>query len=206
MKRVMKARKGRPVFLIDIAVPRDIDAAVGKLDGVYLFDIDDLEKVVAQNLEGRKAEAEAAERIVEAEAAQFLAWLRAQGVVPTIKELRERFAQIARAEAEKTVQTLANTAALSDKQEKLVRQMAESIINKLLHTPLMALKTPDDDEAEALVAATRRLFALPEQELAEAARTAALAADAAERAVARAVDDKAFAGEAEKNAKKGSGS
>jgi glutamyl-tRNA reductase len=163
MKRVMKARKNRPVFVIDIAVPRDIEHAVGKLDGVYLFDIDDLDKVVSDNIKGRQNEAEAAERIVEAEAAQFLAWMRAQGVVPTIKDLRERFSQVARAEAEKTIQALGQ-ATLGEKGEKALRQMAEGIINKLLHTPLMALKTPDDEEAEALVTATRRLFALPEPE------------------------------------------
>ncbi len=162
MKRVMKARKNRPVFIIDIAVPRDVEHVVGKLDGVYLFDVDDLDKVVEGNLKGRQVEAEAAERIVEAEATQFLAWMRSQGVVPTIKELRERFAQVARAEAEKTIAFLGGQATLGDKGERAVKQMAEAIINKLLHTPLMALKTPDGDEAEALVAATRRLFALPE--------------------------------------------
>ena len=165
MKRVMKARKHRPVFMIDIAVPRDIEHAVGKVDGVYLFDIDDLDKVVADNLKGRQSEAEAAERIVEAEAAQFLAWMRSQGVVPTIKDLRERFSQVARAEAEKTIAALGGqSVVLGDKGEKALKQMAEAIINKLLHTPLMALKTPDGAEAEALVQATRRLFALPEPE------------------------------------------
>jgi glutamyl-tRNA reductase len=166
MKRVMKARKHRSIFLIDIAVPRDVESPVGKLDGVYLFDVDDLERVVAENLKERAKEAEAAERIVEAEAAQFLAWMRQQGVVPTIKELRERFAQVARAEAERTLQQLAGAGAgaVNEKTEKAVRQLAESIINKLLHTPLMALKTQDGDEAEALVQATRRLFALPEKE------------------------------------------
>jgi glutamyl-tRNA reductase len=169
MKRVMKARRNRPVFMIDIAVPRDIEHAVGKLDGVYLFDIDDLDKVVMDNLKGRQHEAEAAERIVEAEAAQFLAWMRAQGVVPTIKDLRERFAQVARAEAEKTIATLGGPTVLGEKGEKALKQMADSIINKLLHTPLMALKTPDGEEAEALVQATRRLFALPEDKPAEGA-------------------------------------
>jgi glutamyl-tRNA reductase len=164
MKRVMKARRNRPVFMIDIAVPRDIEHVVGKLDGVYLFYIDDLDKVVSDNLKGRQTEAEAAERIVEAEAAQFLAWMRAQGVVPTIKDLRERFAQVARAEADKTIAALGGANALGDKGEKALKQMADSIINKLLHTPLMALKTPDGAEAEALVSATRRLFALPEAE------------------------------------------
>jgi glutamyl-tRNA reductase len=163
MKRVMKVRRHRPIFVIDIAVPRDAEPAVGKLDGVYLFDIDDLEKVVAETLKERAKEAEAAERIVEAEATQYLAWLRSQGVVPTIKDLRERFAQVARAEAEKTVAQLVGAGLPPDKVEKAVRALAESIINKLLHTPLMALKTPDAEDAEALAQATRRLFALPDE-------------------------------------------
>jgi glutamyl-tRNA reductase len=159
----MKVRRHRPIFVIDIAVPRDAEPAVGKLDGVYLFDIDDLEKVVAETLKERAKEAEAAERIVEAEATQYLAWLRSQGVVPTIKDLRERFAQVARAEAEKTVAQLVGAGLPPDKVEKAVRALAESIINKLLHTPLMALKTPDAEDAEALAQATRRLFALPDE-------------------------------------------
>ena len=99
-----------------------------------------------------------AARIVEAETAQFDGWLRAQGAVPTIKELRERCAQIARAEAEKTIAQLGGAEALSDKQEKAIRYMAEAIVNKLLHKPLMALKNPED--ADALIAATRKLFEL----------------------------------------------
>jgi glutamyl-tRNA reductase len=164
MKRVNKARKHRSIFLIDIAVPRDVEPTVGKLDGVYLFDVDDLERVVADNLKGRFREAEAGERIVEAEAAQFLAWQRQQGVVPTIKDLRERFGAVARAEAEKTLAQLGGAGPIGERTEKAVRQLAESIINKLLHTPLMTLKAHDGDDAEALVAAARRLFALTDAE------------------------------------------
>lgn len=160
MKRVVKARRHRPLFLIDIAVPRDVEAQVAKLDGVYLFDIDDLERVVAENLEERRAEADAAERIVEAEAAQFLAWWRSQGVVPTIKDLRERFTQVARAEVERTLGSLGRE--LDPRHEQAIRRLADSIVAKLLHTPLMALKAGEGEETEALVAATRRLFALPD--------------------------------------------
>jgi glutamyl-tRNA reductase len=159
LKRVMKARRHADLFVIDIAVPRDVEPVAGKLDGVYLFDVDDLEKVVAENLAERGVHAAAAARIVEAETAQFDAWLRAQGAVPTIKELRERCAQIARAEAERTIAQLGGPEVLGEKQQKAIRLMAESIVNKMLHKPLMALKDPE--AAEALVAATRRLFELP---------------------------------------------
>ncbi|HKA91696.1 MAG TPA: glutamyl-tRNA reductase [Haliangiales bacterium] len=156
LKPVTRARRYRPLFIVDIAVPRDVEPEVGKLEGVYLFDIDDLEEVVVQNRKGRDAEAQSAERIVEAETAQFLSWLRAQGVVPTIKDLRERFLGVAAAEAERTLGVLG--ARLDAGGQAAVRQMAEAIVAKLLHTPLMALKT--EEEADDLVAAARRLFAL----------------------------------------------
>ena len=156
LKTVLKARRYRPLFIVDIAVPRDVEADAGKLDGVYLFDIDDLENVVAQNRKGRDDEAQSAERIVEAETAQFLAWVRAQGVVPTIKELRERFLSVALAEAERTLAALGGR--LDNAGQASVRSMAEAIVAKLLHTPLMALKS--NEEVDLLVAATRRLFAL----------------------------------------------
>src|SRR5262249_4332565 len=156
LKPVTRARRYRPLFIVDIAVPRDVEPEVGKLEGVYLFDIDDLEEVVVQNRKGRDAEAQSAERIVEAETAQFLSWLRAQGVVPTIKDLRERFLGVAAAEAERTLGVLG--ARLDAGGQAAVRQMAEAIVAKLLHTPLRARKT--EEEADDLVAAARRLFAL----------------------------------------------
>lgn len=154
MKRVIKARRHRPIFLIDIAVPRDVESAVGKLDNVYLYDIDDLERVVADNRAGRMKEATAAERIVEHEVGQFGGWLKSQGVVPTIKELRARFHEIATAEAERTVAALGGK--LDERGQEAVRKLAEGIVNKLLHQPLMALKQGDEET----VATARRLFAL----------------------------------------------
>jgi glutamyl-tRNA reductase len=158
LKATMKARRHKPLFVVDIAVPRDVEPEAGKLDGVYLFDIDDLERVAGQNRREREKEAQAAERIVEAETAQFLAWLRSQGVVPTIKELRERFQGVAAAEAEKTVSALGGK--LDAASAEQIRRMADAIVNKLLHTPSMALKQGSEDEA--LLAAARRLFALAE--------------------------------------------
>jgi glutamyl-tRNA reductase len=158
MKKVVKARRHRPLFLIDIAVPRDIESACGELDGIYLFDIDDLQKVVAENLKERLKEADGAERIVEGETAQFMAWLRTQEVVPTIKDLRERFTQVVNAELERAVAALEPEVRLAA--EKALRRMADAIVGKLLHDPLMALRHGDSAEVEQLVAATRRLFAL----------------------------------------------
>jgi glutamyl-tRNA reductase len=158
MKQVMKARRHKSIFLIDIAVPRDVEAAVGKLENVFLYDIDDLERVVADNRAERQKEAAAGGKIAELEASQFFAWLRSQGAVPTIKDLRERFRQVAQAEAERTVAALGGK--LDAKGEEQIRYMADAIVNKLLHTPSMTLKHGDGEDLEALVVATRKLFAL----------------------------------------------
>ena len=150
MKQVVKARRHRPIFVVDIAVPRDVDPEAGKLDGVYLFDIDDLEKVVTDNRKGRERESSSAELIVATETAQFLAWQRAQAATPVIKELRERFQTVAAAEAKKAIASAGAAAA----PEALTR-LAEAIVAKLLHKPMMAIKQDD-----ALAAAARRLFDL----------------------------------------------
>jgi glutamyl-tRNA reductase len=152
MKQVMKARKHRPIFIVDIAVPRDFEPDAAKIDGVYLFDIDDLERVVADNRRGREGESSSAELIVEHETRQFLSWQRAQGAVPTIKALRERSLAIATAEAKKFA-----SAAGPGNEEAMVR-LAQSIVNKLLHKPLTAMKA-DDELAEA----AQRLFDLGEE-------------------------------------------
>ena len=109
-KKVTKARRWRPMIVIDIAVPRDAEPEIDDLDGVYLYDIDDLDKVVAANLAERAKAAEQAEQIVEHEAGQFEQWLRTQGVVPTIRALREHFAQVADAEVSKALDQLAQQA------------------------------------------------------------------------------------------------
>jgi glutamyl-tRNA reductase len=147
MKQTVKARRHRPIFVIDIAVPRDVEPEAGKLDGVYLFDIDDLERVVAENRKGRERESSGAEKIVEDETAQFLAWQRAQAAVPIIKELRERFQSVAAAEAEKAIAQGASPEAM--------KRLADAIVAKLLHKPLMAIKHDD-----GLAPAARRLFDL----------------------------------------------
>ncbi|MBV8758613.1 MAG: glutamyl-tRNA reductase, partial [Deltaproteobacteria bacterium] len=106
-KKVTKARRWKPMIVIDIAVPRDADPAINDLEGVYLYDIDALDKVVQANLAERAKAAEHAGKIVEHEAGQFEQWLRTQGVVPTIKALRDHFANVADAEVTKELDQLA---------------------------------------------------------------------------------------------------
>jgi glutamyl-tRNA reductase len=172
-KRVMRQRRYQPVVVIDIAVPRDAEPAIGELDGVYLFDIDDLERVVAANLKERAKEAEVAARIVEDEVVQFERWLSSQRVVPTIRALREHFSAVARAEVERTLQSLSGEVS-SEKHEQAVRRLGDLIVNKLLHTPMTTLKHGSGDDTEMLVGAVHRLFALPDGDEGDGASARAL--------------------------------
>ncbi|HEU4735263.1 MAG TPA: glutamyl-tRNA reductase [Kofleriaceae bacterium] len=159
-KRVTKARRWRQLVVIDIAVPRDAEPAIGELDGVYVFDIDDLEKVVAANLAERAKAAEHAARIVEHEAGQFEHWLRTQGVVPTIRALRERFARVAEAELQKTLDQLSRKEHTPAQQREVVQRLVQLIVNKLLHQPTTALREAPPDEAGLRAEVLCQLFEL----------------------------------------------
>jgi glutamyl-tRNA reductase len=168
-KRVTKARRWRQLVVIDIAVPRDAEPAIGELDGVYVFDIDDLEKVVAANLAERAKAAEHAARIVEHEAGQFDHWLRAQGVVPTIRALRERFARVAEAELQKTLDQLARKEHSPVQQREAVQRLVQLVVNKLLHQPTAALREAPPDEAGMRAEILCQLFDLSPVEPADPA-------------------------------------
>lgn len=137
MSEVMKGRNGRKIFLIDIAVPRDIDPRVSNVEGVCLFDIDDLQHVVDRNLEDRKKEAIKAQAIVEDEISKFFQWLNSQFVVPTIAALKQFGEEIKEQELEKAFHKLGP---VSDREEKIIRVLAHSIVNSLLHNPIINLK------------------------------------------------------------------
>ncbi len=137
LAEIVRRRHYRPIFLIDIAVPRDIDPQVNALDNVYLYDIDDLQAVAAANLSAREREAVRAEAIVDREVGQFLEWLRSLEVVPTIVSLRERLEAIRRAELEKA---LARMGDLTEEQREAVAALTASLINKILHQPMTELK------------------------------------------------------------------
>jgi glutamyl-tRNA reductase len=146
VQRVMKARKGRWLFFIDIAVPRDVARDVGEIENVYLYDVDALEEVVAGNRASRAREADQAEKMVLEEVRRFVALEKTAGVVPVIKAVRAHFHAVALAEAERTL------ARLGEKDRVQVTALAEAIANKLLHPCLTALKKDDGEKlAEALV-------------------------------------------------------
>lgn len=159
---VMRRRKQRPLVLIDIAVPRDVDPRARSLANVYLFDVDDLERVVAENIRARRKEARTAERIVAAEVEQFKHWLRAQRAVPVIKLLREHFVDVARGEAERAAKRLGLN---GGPERAALDHMAEAIVNKLLHAPTMELKRAvDESHGPQLAAAAKQLFSLAAEE------------------------------------------
>lgn len=154
----LRERRGSPMFFIDLAVPRNFDAGIQKLDGAYLYDIDDLAAVVEDNLDERKREAVRGEAIVEAEVDQFWQWFEKLDVVPTIVELREYADSIRRGEVEKA---LARMHTVSDEDRERIHQMTRGIVNKLLHHPTQVLKGEGSTVEESrLLAAVRRLFGL----------------------------------------------
>ncbi|MFZ5449377.1 MAG: glutamyl-tRNA reductase [Thermodesulfobacteriota bacterium] len=137
VKGVMRRRKQRPLFLIDIAVPRDLDPAINDLDNVYLYNIDDLKEVVELNWERRRVEAGKAERLVAAETLKFLHWLETLEVYPTIIALKDKAEAICQAELKKT---LAQLGPLTDDQRQALEVLTASVTQKLLHDPIIFLK------------------------------------------------------------------
>lgn len=158
MEEVLKRRKNRPMFLIDIAVPRDIDPKVNDISNTYLYDVDDLQGVVQANLKERQKEAGKAEAIVEQEIGQFHLWLGNLEVKPTVIALRRKLEEIRQQELEKTFGNLKD---LTGKQRKSIEAMAGAIINKILHKPTAILKNSQNDTSgEDYVDAVRTLFDL----------------------------------------------
>jgi glutamyl-tRNA reductase len=155
---VIRRRKMKPMFFIDIAVPRDIDPKVNDVENVYLYTVDDLNGVVATNLEQRKIEAAKAEAIVEQEIGQFFKWLSSLEVTPTIVALRSHFDEIRKAELAKT---LAGWKNLPPDAEKKLDALTNAFMNKLLHQPTSVLKkTEQGNRNDLYVDALRSLFDL----------------------------------------------
>jgi glutamyl-tRNA reductase len=151
------ARRGRPLFLIDIAVPRDVAEDAAKVSGVFLYDLDDVKKVAEANLRERKKEAAAAESIVEEEIRGFLEWRRSLDVVPLLVELRRRADEIRKAEIEKARRRLGP---LTPEQENALEAATSAIVNKLLHGPTVQLKQMAGDGQPERVGFIRKLFGL----------------------------------------------
>ena len=163
-ERFLKVRKNRPMFFIDIAVPRDVDAEMNKIDGIFVYDIDDLQQAVATHVADRRKEAEHAEDIVNSEVQKFHARLQTLDVVPTIVSLQDHLETIRQAEIDRVRGRLGP---LSPDQEMAVEALTRGIINKVMHTPISALKTAArEPEATTVVDLVRRLFNLQEKKAA----------------------------------------
>jgi glutamyl-tRNA reductase len=170
--KAQKLRRGRPLFLIDIAVPRDVEPSCGELQGIYLADIDDLQKVANSHRDGRRGEAEQAESIVEQELGRFIESFRGRQVGPTVVALRARVLTLAKTEAEKLVNGMPH---LAERDRRAILSFAESVANKLLHAPQMALKKDTSGDGVPLVTAVQRLFDLTVVEAVEDPADAAAA-------------------------------
>jgi len=158
LEAAMRERRRRSIFLIDLAVPRCIDPAVNQLDGVYLYDIDDLEGVIVDNRDARAREAVKAEAIVETEVDAFWRWLRSLDAVPTIVALREKIEAMRRDELARMLASLPDP---SPEQCAAIDRLTVSLVNKILHAPLSALRRHQAGAEEAFyVEAARRLFRL----------------------------------------------
>jgi glutamyl-tRNA reductase len=156
MQRVMKERKNRPVFIIDISVPRNIDPEINNLNNVYLYDVDDLQGIVDTNILERKKEAENAENIIEQEIETFTRWQSSLDSVPAVIALREKAEGIKSEELSKLMSRLPE---IGEEERKAIEVMANSIINKLMHSPTVALKE-DSEDRDILIAIIKRLYGL----------------------------------------------
>jgi glutamyl-tRNA reductase len=156
---ILRARSYRPMFLIDLSVPRNFDPAINDIDNVYLYDIDDLGGVAEVNRDERSREAEKAEAIVEAEVDAFWKWLASLDAVPTIVALREKMEAIRRGEIDKTLAALRD---LSPRDREALEAMTAAIVNKILHAPITHLKQHQREHEAFYVAAARQLFDIEE--------------------------------------------
>jgi glutamyl-tRNA reductase len=165
VQEAVRFRRGRPIFLFDIAVPRDLDPEINKIEGAFLYDIDDLQAVVNANLAERAQEARQVERIVADEVDKFRSWMAAQEVVPTIKMLRDKVEAIREQEVARAFSRLPD---LTDRERAIIEAMTVTLVNKILNAPTQRLKgMADEGTANQAIETVTKLFDLQRQEAAE---------------------------------------
>ena len=158
VEKAIHERKNKPIFFIDIAVPRDIEPDINDLENIYLYDIDDLHVVVSANMKEREKEADNAMHFISQEVTKFNNWVGTLDAVPTIVEIRKKAENIRMQEIEKTLKKISY---LSEDDKKLLRQMSSSIVNKILHKPTIKLKQKTQSEdGHVYLKAIRHLFHL----------------------------------------------
>jgi glutamyl-tRNA reductase len=154
VERVIKQRKHRPMFMVDLAVPRDIEAEVGELDDVFLYTVDDLAQVIEAGIGNRQVAAEEAEAIIDIQVRDFLHWMDTRSVVPTIRCLRDHAERMRRHELERAERLLAN----GEDPREVIEQMSRALSNKFLHSPSHALNHATGEERAQLDTLLRRLY------------------------------------------------
>jgi glutamyl-tRNA reductase len=160
VKPVMRMRKNRPLFFIDIAVPRDIEPDINRIPNAYVYDIDDLQGLISENIETRTQESIKAERLIDEAVLRFQGWYGNLDIVPTIITLREKLTAISKTELAKTISSMNH---LSDQDRQALVRMTESLINKILHDPTLFLKNPGAHRNKSVyLDFTRKLFNLDE--------------------------------------------
>jgi len=161
VKKMTRSRRNRPLFFIDIAVPRDIDPAIHRLANSYVYDIDDLKNVIEENIEDRNREALKGNRIVDEAVIKFNQWFESLAAVPTIVDLKNKLETIAKTEADKTLHVLDRS---TDEDKKAVYRMVDAVIKRILHDPTTILKSNGSHRDKSLyLDITRKLFKLDDE-------------------------------------------
>jgi glutamyl-tRNA reductase len=160
VERALKMRKHRPLFIVDLAVPRDVEAEVAELRDVFLYTVDDLSEVVRDGLDARQGAVKEAEVIINSSVSEFMHWMESREVVPTIRALRDSAERQRRNEMEKALRHLAK----GESAEKVMEALSNALTNKFLHAPTQALNQVQADEREALLEVIHRLYQLHSSE------------------------------------------
>ena len=156
VESAIKARKRKPMLMVDIAVPRDIEGQVGELEDVYLYTVDDLQEIIQEGLKSRQEAAQQAEEIIEVQVTHFMGWLRSLSSVSIIREFRESAMTIQQSELEKATAKLQN----GSDAEQVLKQLAHSLTNKLIHAPTSQIRQATHDGNQELLSAACTLFEL----------------------------------------------
>jgi glutamyl-tRNA reductase len=159
VESALKARKRKPMFMVDIAVPRDIEEEVGQLEDIYLYCVDDLKDIIEQNLQSRRDAALQAEEIIDTQVDHFQAWLRTQDAVPVIRALRNKGEELSQLSLDKALKQLNQGADAND----VITELARTLTNRLLHEPCRQLRQSGFDEEGVLLDSARQLFNLEDK-------------------------------------------
>ncbi len=159
VESALKARKHRPLLMIDLAVPRDIEQEVAALDDAFLYTVDDLGRIAEDGIAARSNAVQQAEAIIDTEVRDFMHWMNTRGTVPTIRALRDHAERNRRHELERALRSLEK----GDDARKVLERLSEALTNKLMHGPTHALNTASDDDREQLVQTLSRLYQIPRE-------------------------------------------